>query len=94
MEKTILALHPDPTKQGVQIEKSKYDVVRSAIIAMLKSNGSMSFTDLGNAVEDRLRKSFDGSILWYYTTVKLDLEARKEIRRVPKTSPQMIELAG
>lgn len=94
MEKTILALHPDPTKQGVPIEKSKYEVVRTAIISTLKNNGSMSFTDLGNAVEDRLRKSFEGSILWYYTTVKLDLEARKEIRRVPKTSPQMIELAG
>jgi hypothetical protein len=93
MEKTILALHPDPTKQGVPIEKNKYEAVRSAIIATLKSNGSMSFTDLGNMVEDRLRKNFEGSILWYYTTVKLDLEARKEIRRVPKTSPQMIELA-
>jgi hypothetical protein len=93
MEKTILALHPDPTKQGVPIEKNKYEAVRSAIITTLKSNGSMSFTDLGNMVEDRLRKNFEGSILWYYTTVKLDLEARKEIRRVPKTSPQMIELA-
>ena len=93
MEKTILALHPDPTEQGVRIEKSKYEVVRSAIISMLTKNGSMTFAELGNAVEDRLRKNFEGSIAWYYTTVKLDLEARKEIRRVPRTSPQVVELA-
>lgn len=92
MKQTVLALHPDPAKQGVSIEKAKYETVRSAILTALKKNGSMSFTDLGNAVEDRLLKNFDGSLMWYFTTVKLDLEARKEIRRVPKTSPQTIEL--
>ena len=93
MEKTILALHPDPTKQGVQISKAKYEVVSAAILDALKKNGAMTFTELGNFIEERLLKNFDGSLMWYFTTIKLDLEARGTIRRVPKTSPQMLELA-
>jgi hypothetical protein len=93
MEETILALNPDSSKQGVQISKAKYDVVRTAILDALKLYGPMTFTELGKAVEDGLRGNFDGSVMWYFTTVKLDLEARGEIRRVPKSSPQCIELA-
>jgi len=93
MEPTILALNPDPSKQGVQISKTKYDVVRSAILDTLKTHGPMTFTELGNAVENSLYKGFDGSVMWYFTTVKLDMEARGEIRRVPKSKPQLIEIA-
>ncbi len=39
-----------------------------------------------------MQDSFDGSVMWYYTTVKLDLEARGEIRRVPGSRPQLIEV--
>lgn len=92
MEPTILALNPDPTKQGVQISKTKYDVVRSAILDTLKAHGPMTFTELSNLVEDKLHKNFDGSVMWYFTTVKLDMEARGEIRRVPKSNPQRVEL--
>jgi hypothetical protein len=48
---------------------------------------------LGEAVEKKLRGRLDGSIMWVVTTVKLDLEARKVIRRVPKSTPQRIRLA-
>ncbi len=92
MEQTILALNPDPSKQGVQISKAKYDVVRAAILDLLKVHGPMTFTQLGNLVEDSLHKTFDGSVMWYFTTVKLDMEARGEIRRVPRSNPQRVEL--
>jgi len=29
--------------------------------------------------------------MWYYITVKLDLEERGEIRRVPGSRPELIE---
>lgn len=36
--------------------------------------------------------NFDGSIGWYYTTIKLDLEARREIERIPGSKPQLIRM--
>ena len=89
----FLTIHPEPERQGVRIRRNKYNLVREAILENLRLHGSMTFTQLGDLVEDQLRKNFDGSVMWYYTTVKLDLEARGEIRRVPDSRPQLIELA-
>ena len=88
----IQTLHPDPGKQGVRIDKGKYDVVRKTILSVLKQNGGMTFTELAAWVEDELRGSFEGSVMWYLTTVKLDLEARGEIHRVANSNPQLIML--
>jgi hypothetical protein len=94
MAETFLTLHPDPAKKGVKIEKTKYDAMRNAILETLKRDGTMPFMELAALIEDQLHGRFDGSVMWYYTTVKLDLEARGEIRRVPKTQPQMVELGS
>jgi hypothetical protein len=32
-------------------------------------------------------------VTWYVTTVKLDLEARGEVKRVPNSRPQLVKLA-
>lgn len=66
--------------------------MRNAILEVLKARGSMTFMKLNMAVEEKLKGRFEGSIPWYYVTVKLDMEARGEIRRVPKAKPQTIEL--
>lgn len=92
-EEFFLTIHPEPRKHGVRIEKAKYDVIRRAILENLRIHGSLSFTRLGNLLEEQLLKSFDGSVTWYFTTVKLDMEARGEIRRVPGSGRQLIELA-
>jgi len=92
MTEKIQTLHPDPEKQGVNINKAKYEAVRFAILENLQSKGEMAFQGLMNAVHEELADNFDGSIGWYYTTVKLDLEARGEIERVPGSKPQMIRL--
>jgi hypothetical protein len=87
----FLTFLPDSTKQGVRIEKAKYEVMRTAIIENLQSHGAMTFSQLGALIEDFMQGGFDGSVMWYYTAVKLDLEARGEIRRVPGSRPQLIE---
>ena len=87
----FLTFHPDSTKQSVRIEKAKYDVMRTAILENLQRHGAMTFSQLDALIEDSMQGSFDGSIPWYYTTVKLDLEARDEIRRIPGSKPQLIE---
>jgi hypothetical protein len=93
MDETILTLHPQG-KQGVNISRAKYDTVRAAIVATLQEHGSMTFGELTEAVAQRLAGSFDGSVSWYVVSVKLDLEARDVLRRVPNSRPQRIELTG
>lgn len=85
--------NPEPMKQGVRIEEAKYDAVRIAIIENLRAHGSMTSTQLGYLVEDQLQENFDGPVMWYYTNVKLDMEACGEILRVPMTMPQLISLS-
>jgi hypothetical protein len=90
MEPKILTRHPKG-KRGVNISRAKYDLVRAAIVAGLRGR-ELTYTQLNQAVAAKLRRHFDGSILWYSTCVKLDLEARKELERVPGTRPQRLRL--
>jgi len=92
MEERIQTLHPQAGKQGVRISKTKYDIVCAAIVETLRAHPGMSFTDLLQAVTEKLQGSFDGSVSWYVTTVKLDLEARHLIARVPDSRPQRLEI--
>ena len=93
MEEKILTLHPEG-KEGVNISKAKYDQMRGAILGSIRDHGEISFKELSGAVESRLTEGFEGSIGWYVTTVKLDLEARGEIERVPGKSPQRLRLTS
>ena len=92
MDDRIMTLHPQG-KQGVRIDRAKYDVIRDAILAVLREGGDVRFGGLADTVRDRLASAFDGSVSWYVTTVKLDLEARGEIERVPGSRPQRLRLA-
>jgi len=92
MEKKILTRHPDKTKEGVNISKEKYGTIREQIVSILREDGEVVFKDLPAIVKRKLKGEFDGSFSWYTTVVKLDLEARKIIERVPKTTPQRIRL--
>jgi hypothetical protein len=93
-QETILTLHPDPTKHGVRMDKAKYDRVRAAILENLREFGPLTFTELGELVADQLGADFDGSVSWYFTVVKLDLEARGELRRAPKSKPGQFQSKG
>jgi hypothetical protein len=93
MQAKILTRHPDPAKSGVNISKEKYDQVRDAILETLGVGGDVTFQGLTRAVEQKLSGQFDGSVPWYVTTVKLDLEARGLIERIPDSSPQRLRLS-
>ncbi len=80
----VLAINPDPTKHSVRIEKAKYDLVREAILENLFDHGPMTFTELGELIEDQLQNNFDDSVKWYYKIVRQDMEVRGELRRAPK----------
>ena len=93
MAHRIMTLHPEG-KQGVNIDRAKYDAVRSAIVQALTGQEALTFGQLTQAVGDALGASFDGSIGWYVTTVKLDLEARRVVERIPNRQPQTLRLVA
>jgi hypothetical protein len=86
-----MTLHPEG-KEGVNVDKEKYEAVKQAILDAVGSAGELPFSDLSVEVEQRV-PVFDGSYGWYTTIVKLDLEARGLIERVPKKSPQYLRLS-
>ncbi len=92
MRSKKLTLHPDPGKQGTNIDREKYDLIKDAIMKVVGDSGEIQFKNLSTAVEEALAAPFDGSIPWYVTTIKLDLEARGIIERIPGARPQRIRL--
>jgi len=92
MKDTIRTLHPQK-KQGVKISREKYEMIRKAILCVLETEKEISFMNLSRAVEKQVNGNFEGSVTWYVTTVKLDLEARGRIKRVLNSRPQLVKLA-
>ena len=92
MKDTIRTLHPEK-KQGVNISREKYEIICEAILAALQGKKEMTFMNLSRAVEKQVNGNFEGSVTWYVTTVKLDLEARGKIKRIPHSRPQLVRLA-
>jgi hypothetical protein len=91
MTERIMTRHP-LGKSGVNIERGKYDAIRTAILDNLEKEGEMRYKDLSRAVAEQLAGKLDGKIPWYVVTVKLDLEARGEIERIPGQLPQKLRM--
>lgn len=91
MKDRIRTLHPDK-KQGVNISREKYEIIRKAILCVLQTQKEITFMNLSRAVEKEVNENFEGSVTWYVTAVKLDMEARGEVKRVPNSRPQLVKL--
>jgi hypothetical protein len=91
VEERILTLHPQG-KNGVNILKRRYDIIRDFILNTIEEEGEVTFKELTKLATETLIKKFDGKIIWYVVSVKLDLEARKKIERIPKTTPHKLRL--
>jgi len=92
MEETkILTLHLQG-KNGVNISLRKYEQIKVFIIDCITAKGEITYKELNEKAVNKLSKNFEGEVGWYIVTVKLDLEARSIIERVPKTSPHKLRL--
>lgn len=89
----IMTLHPNG-KQGVNISKEKYDQIKTTLLQILEEEGAITYQFMNDLAIEKLRGKFDGKVPWYVVTVKLDLEARGIIERVPKTSPHQVRLTS
>ena len=93
MEEKVLCETPTIGKQATRIHKWKYEAVRRAILTAVADKDGVLFKDLPGKVECLLtakEKKELGSVSWYTTCVKLDLEVKGEIMRKPGTSPQRL----
>ena len=90
-EEKILTLHPDG-KKGTNISLAKYNVIKDAMLQIIHKVGETTYQDLSDQLERDLQPTFDGRVIWYVVTVKLDLEARGVIKRIPRTSPHQIRM--
>lgn len=88
-EEKIHTRHPQG-KSGKNISRDIYDVVKQAILSSLKGK-ELTHTELLLELNKKLKGKFLGNISWYGETVKLDLEARKLIKRTDE-KPQKYRL--
>jgi hypothetical protein len=100
----IVCETPTPGKQPVRIEAWKYLAVRDALLRVLPAQGrgtsepqGLAFRELPALVwqalspEDRAQL---GSASWYTTTVKLDLEVKGQVRRLPGSPQRLVRTAA
>ena len=90
-EEKIMTLHPQG-KNGTRILKRRYDIIKEFILSTIKKRGQISYEELNDLAVQKLTQSFDGKVVWYIVTVKLDLEARQWIERIPRTSPHRLRM--
>ena len=95
MNDKILTKNPDPLKKGVKINKDRYDFVRGVILLILKKQGALSSAMLISEVVEEIERSgkVDYSVGWCAMAVKLDLEARGEIKYDRTAKKPLISLA-
>ncbi len=89
----IMTLHPQG-KKGVNILRRRYDIIKDFILKTIKEHGEITYERVSDMAVEELSSSFDGKVVWYIVVVKLDLEARGIIERVPKRSPHELRMKG
>jgi hypothetical protein len=90
MDQKIQLTHP-AGKKAVSIDKGKYDVLKKALMNFLQTNGESTHAEIFRSLPENFKKNnikFAGSIEWHLEWVILDLEARKEIKRL-SVKPQI-----
>lgn len=82
-------------KKAVSMEMEKYEMMRKALLEVLKERGEVTHTDLLQGVTNHFKThkiKFAGSVGWNMEWVKLDLEARKVITRSTGKLPEKFKI--
>lgn len=72
------------------MDRGKYDILRKVLLNRLNEKGESTHEEILLTIAEDFKKNktkFDGSIEWHMEWVKLDLEARREIKRMGDKSP-------
>jgi hypothetical protein len=87
--------HPDPTKKTACIASDAYAVARSTILAIVPAREpgiTLNAYLAAAAAKLPKAKGWDPSLSasWYAMAMKLDLEARGELKRINRKPPQRL----
>lgn len=76
-------------KSGTNVTPEKYFAIREAMLEVLPTEGEgLTLDEMVKLIEPLVPKDlFPKSVTWYTVTVKLDLEAKGLVKRLPNTSP-------
>lgn len=72
-------------KKAVSMNLAKYNVLKVSLLNCLKTKGESTHSEILQSIIKDFKKNkikFEGSIEWHFQWVKLDLEARKIIKRI------------
>ena len=94
LEERVQLRHPEQGKAAPRIERWKYEALKRAILRVVpRKEPGLPFARLATAVARHLTRTERaklGSVPWYAISVKLDLEARGFLRRIPGAAPQRL----
>ena len=91
-EEMLTLLNVNEGVGNTNMAREKYEIYKEAILKAVPADETgISFKDLPKKVktllpEDKLNRL--GKLTWHVTSVKLDLEARGLIERIPGVKPQ------
>ena len=86
-------LNPNTGRPDGTVDADKYEAMKAALLKVIpKDEAGVPFKELTELVRPLLPDEVyaGASIVWYVTAVKLDLEARGLLERVPKRRPQHV----
>lgn len=93
-EVKVICETPTPGKQPTRIAKWKYDIIAQSILEVIPEKGEgilfKNLLELVSSTIDDSAKTRIGSLSWYTTTVKLDLECKNKIFRSKGPGPQRL----
>ena len=78
MSKKIQLEHPDG-KHAIRMDENKYNLIHKEMLKVIKEKKRIKPMLLLEEISQRLKGKIEGSIKWYGQSVKLDMEAKKQI---------------
>lgn len=90
MQEVIFTMHP--REHGVNILKHRYSLIKKFILTILEEEGPSSYKYLNYRISDKLFGLFEGEVSRYVDLIRIDLEERRIIERVPNSRIHKIRI--
>jgi DNA-binding transcriptional ArsR family regulator len=90
----VVMQNPNTGRDDNTIARRMYEPVRAAILSAVEDHEPLPLSELADEVERRTPDELweSASLLWYTTTVKLDLQAKGLVEA--EGSPQVLRLSS